>query len=408
MKIVNENNIKLKKYGVSDPSLLNSNETILYESGTSIYTMEYVDATGSIIYQASGISMYFKNKLKKLNGFCSLGGQFTNANIYSPKAKTLSGYDRICYIKGIDDSKLLVTEYYGSRGSKYSGYYPMLLCKIKQNSKFNISVKGQFNVDKNNVDDFVHIVNELIDDIMTKNLMMLKVEDRFDKVTVEGNIYYYNIIQWDYNENHKDLEKDFQEIDKLKENLEGLLKYILLKDTLTINGTVINISELKASMISSSNNLGIKDKVLELGEYLSELSSISDDLKNILKGSISDIYDSINENYIDTIIGFCTGIQDYIDILNPNSIANFQNVLDRIEKLVNTAELMELASFNSENYAMNTFRKLEEDYGYDEDLTDKKLESSSGEAADRGEELYHKCENVLEELSICLNQLLEI
>ncbi|MCQ2023746.1 hypothetical protein, partial [Clostridium butyricum] len=145
MKIVNLNNLELKKYGVKDPSYLTIEQTLLYDSSTLISTMDYSGPINTIITEAKGISSFFKGKLKNINsGYCSLGGQWNNANFYGPNARSLSGVDRICYVRGESADRIVVMEYYGSRGSKFSGYYKLLLSKIKASNNFKINKNNSF------------------------------------------------------------------------------------------------------------------------------------------------------------------------------------------------------------------------------------------------------------------------
>jgi len=405
MQLVNLNTLHPTKYGKSDPSQLRSDETVIYSSDTLISTMEYSGSISTIIPQASGLSSAIKMQLQGITqGYCSLGGQWNNANFYGANARSLTGTDRICYARGINDDTMVITEYYGSRGSKFSGYYPLLLKKIRQSNKFKIDNNQSFIVNKSNIVIFVNIMNSIMDDIVHSRLVMIKVLNKYDKIKIEGNYYYYNVVIWDYSTNNRSLEKELEESLNLKKHLEMLVKYLITRDKINVDGLEIDIKAIKESKLGRQN-LSIKDVLAELSGYIEGLSVETEKLVILIDGQIGYIYESLTEEMLDNVSGYCDAIKECIDILDPYISAEMLKSLSRIEEIINTVELKDLAKFNIENYEINIFREEEEKLGYDEDTTDDMQNRTSSDSIAKGEDLYYSAEKLLEELKDKLNEV---
>ncbi|WP_234117817.1 hypothetical protein [Clostridium hydrogenum] len=408
MQLVNLNKLYPKKYGVLDPSLLKSDETVIYDSDTLVETMEYAGPINTIIHHASGLSSYMKQELVGIRfGYCSLGGQWNNANFYGPNTRSLSGVDRICYVRGINpdkEDKMKVMEYYGSRGSKFSAYYLILLKKIRQSSKFKVDKDGSFIVDKSNVVAFVDVVNNLMDDILNSRLVMLKVPNQYDKIKIEGSYYYYNVVIWDYADQNRPLEKELEESMDLKHNLEMVVKYIMTRDSINVDGVEINVRAIGENNLRLQG-ISMKDKIVELSEYIKELSEETGKFEDLMDSPVSDIYEGLTEKILDNILTQCDGIKENIDILESYAEAKISTAIDRIEDIINSEELRDLAEFNYQSYAERIFRKIEEEHGFDEDKSDDRMDSASSSATYKGEELYYSAEKLLQELKDKLNEI---
>ena len=408
MQLVDLNKLYPKKFGVSDPLQLKSDETVIYDSDTLISTMNYSGSISTIIHEASGISSYLKNQLKAINrGYCSLGGQWNNANFYGPNARSLSGSDRICYVRGINpdkDDKMVVVEYYGSRGSKFSGYYSLLLKKVRQNSKFKIDSSESFIVDRSNIGEFVDIMNSVMNDIIDSKLVMIKVPNKYDKIKIEGNHYYYNVVIWDYAENHRPLEKELEESLDLKQHLEMLVKYLVTRDSINVDGVEINVKTIRENKLRQYG-LSVKEMIMELSGYIEAFSDEADKIIELIDGSISGVYDGLTKEMVDDILGCCGSIKEYTDILEPYTAEKIEMAVTRIEEILNTEELRHLSKFNIQNYEEVVFRRVEEEFGYNEDKSDDRINSASGNAVEKGEELYYNAEKLLEELKAKFNEI---
>ncbi|WP_268071142.1 hypothetical protein [Clostridium sp. ZS2-4] len=403
--LIPRKNISFKKYGVSTPILLNNNQTLVYESDTFISTMDYSGIISQIIPKSKTLSSFFINKLSKISkGYCSLGGKYSNVNFYSPKAKTLSGSERICYTKYLHNNKLKVMEYYGSRGSKYSGYYSMLISKIKASEKFEFDTKNNtFYVDENNIDIFIDIMNNIMNDIINEDLIALK-DKRFDKIIIEGKYYYYNVISWDYAKNYSSIKKSYINPQNLKRDFENVLKYIYSKDELAIDDIRIDVAAAKKDE-NKFTNLSIKESLDNLSGELEALSTITIELEELLEYSIENIYDDFNYEYLENISQGIEGLRENLVVLDYTIQVKFNNIISVLEDLIKKDALEQLAEFDSEKYTNDFFREQEDRFGFDEDLSSSRMENAASEAYYKGEELYFNAENLLKGLLNNLRQL---
>ncbi|OEF98995.1 hypothetical protein BHF71_09910 [Vulcanibacillus modesticaldus] len=187
--------IKFRRKGFLSRDELNENNVVVYESTSLISSMSYAGPS-SIIEKSKSISDTFKKKLKKINGYFSLGttdGEYRNVHVYSKKARYLDGINRICYISQNSKDELLVSEYRGSRTSKYSGLYRELEKRLNERGFENAG--GKYIITVNNIEEFVEIVNNLIFEHVENQLQLVPVNE-IDSLIIEGKKYYYYKAYW--------------------------------------------------------------------------------------------------------------------------------------------------------------------------------------------------------------------
>ena len=189
--------IKLVTIGKKDINSLTLEKPIVYRAQSLISSMSY---SGSIelIAKSTAFSDEFKKQLAKINGLISLGttnAELRNAHIYSSNAKYLDGIERICHLQQ-DKNSLIVREYNGNRGAKYSSLY--LVLKNKLNVAGFKEIGGKFTIDKKDIPKFVDIINSIIDERKKEDyeLFIPKGKDSIDSVSLEKRRYYYYKAYW--------------------------------------------------------------------------------------------------------------------------------------------------------------------------------------------------------------------
>lgn len=206
------NNYCFKSEGAtSEESLRTSAEPILYKSHSKINALSYA-GPASMIINSTIIDKVFTEKLARIAGYVSLGlskGIYKNAHIYGNQATSLDGIERICYVEQSLDDFLLVSEYSGNRGSKYSSLFPQLEKKL--NDKGFSKRQGKFIVSKKETDNLVDVINKVIED-RENGCYELKVEDKIDNILIKVNghaeRFYYFQAYWVAKDSHNDLKEE--------------------------------------------------------------------------------------------------------------------------------------------------------------------------------------------------------
>lgn len=205
---LNQNNSDFNREGaLTKDDLIKSPRVLLYKSDSLISSMSYAGRADKIV-RSTCIPPSFTAVLKSINGYVSLGTtktsqglQYRNAHIYSSKATSLDGIERICYVYSVDSNAVGVSESSGNRGSSYSSLYRILNSKMISNSfDYNV-LDGSFNVSLSRISEFVEIVNELIKEHEELNYELVKDEKKIDIIKIgKGSAqqnHYFNIAYWE-------------------------------------------------------------------------------------------------------------------------------------------------------------------------------------------------------------------
>jgi len=193
-------NYTLVNLGKRQISELDFNSPIIYKSESLISSMSY-SGTAIKINDSNAFTEEFKSKLTKIKGFVSLGttgGEFRNAHIYSNNAICLDGRERICYIQqDKDNNQLIVSEYSGNRGAKYSALY-LILRQELSNSGF-VGSDSNFIIDSDRLLEFVEIVNKVIDNRKQGKYELIAI-NQTESIVIDKNKYYYFKAYWQVKE----------------------------------------------------------------------------------------------------------------------------------------------------------------------------------------------------------------
>ncbi|MCD2347205.1 hypothetical protein [Clostridium guangxiense] len=218
-------NIKFRTIGVKTIEEMDFNNPIVYSSDSLISSMSYA-GDAEIITQSTTIDKDITDKLSKINGKFSLGlsgNELKNAHVYSKDAKYLDGICRICYLQQ-EGHELVVSEYHGNRGSKHSSLFKEL-SKQLSTSGFK-DIKGKFRISRNDLDDFVAIINNVIEDKIN-GLLVLQVENNIDSITIKGKKYFYYKAYWIKEESYMKREDNKLQVDEVaNSDIEDKIKEI--------------------------------------------------------------------------------------------------------------------------------------------------------------------------------------
>lgn len=216
MKVIG--NVSFVTIGVKSPQELSLSNPVIYSSDSLISSLNYAGGS-DIIMRSTTFSNEFKKKLSEINGHFSLGttnGVMKNAHIYSRNAKHLDGIERLCYISQ-EGQYLVVSEYHGNRGAKYSALYKLLRNALHE--KGFTEVQGKICIPEDDLDVFVRVVNEIIDD-RANNRYSFQGVDVVDSILIKGVKYFYYKAFWiNSSENNNECkQEDLLQIDhKLRE-----------------------------------------------------------------------------------------------------------------------------------------------------------------------------------------------
>lgn len=186
--------IKFVNLGETDASNLNFHSPIIYNSESLISSMSY-SGSADKIKESTTFTDSFKKKLIGIQGMVSLGstnGMLRNVHIYSRNAIRLDGVERLCYLQQ-EDNKLIVSEYSGNRGAKYSALYRILTDELYK-AGF-IDIQGKFKLSEADITKFVEVVNFVIDQRETNSYDLIAIQD-VDVVVIEKKRYYYFKAYW--------------------------------------------------------------------------------------------------------------------------------------------------------------------------------------------------------------------
>lgn len=276
--ILNARNTDFAKEGASSKEeLMERKKAILYESESRITSMSYSGKAADKIILSSSIPPDFLPDLKEIKGYVSMGTtkvfysdnggissglQYKNAHIYSSRAKTLSGSERICYLYRIDANTIGVREYNGNKGASYSGLYPILQKRLLKNGFIKSFPDDNFNISLAEIKKFVQIINEVITEHENGKYELVKEEDKFDTITLgkneEQKKLYYNVAYW--------REKETLETENNLLNNENKLENIIyvLNDIMGKIENIDNIQDIESVIkkLDSMITMGKAKKVI--------------------------------------------------------------------------------------------------------------------------------------------------
>ncbi|MEX0058101.1 hypothetical protein [Clostridium butyricum] len=240
--------IQFDTYGSKSINDLDESNPKVY-CGQTLINQSIYSGNSTMIMKSTTIDEDIKRKLSKAHVQYSLGyseGKMKNAHMYSLDARYLDGIERICYLQQ-EGKNLVVSEYHSNRGAKYSALYKELILRLRMQG-FN-DIKEKFIIAKEKVDEFISVVNRLVED-RQNDLLILNVSNDVDSISIKGTKYYYYKVFWQ-----------------------------VLSDVIENNGML--------NQTASSN--AVKTNMKELGEYimkcddLGELESIFEKIKLIEK-----------------------------------------------------------------------------------------------------------------------------
>lgn len=92
-------------------------------------------------------------------------------NVYVKNAKVINGEERICYVK-IAEPQIIITEYKGARGERFSGLYPLLREQLKKIDGYEEKEnKGWLSSKK--IDDLIKCISK-VNELYENNELVLK------------------------------------------------------------------------------------------------------------------------------------------------------------------------------------------------------------------------------------------
>jgi len=222
-------NIKFVMLGVKNEGMLDFQKPLIYSSDSLISSMSY-SGYAYKIKESTTLSDSIKNKLSGINGKVSLGttgGKLRNAHIYTSKAVRLDGIERLCYVQS-EENLLIVKEYSGNRGAKYSAFYSMLRQELLVEGFTEVGNK--FKIDENDVSKFVEIINRIIQ-MREKNMYELVAVKDTDSIIIEKVRYYYFKAYWGLKLSVDEVNEmlpeqtSYDSIDKVENALKILIEY---------------------------------------------------------------------------------------------------------------------------------------------------------------------------------------
>lgn len=92
-------------------------------------------------------------------------------NVYVKNAKVINGEERICYIK-IAEPQIIITEYKGARGERFSGLYPLLREQLKRIDGYEERENKVF-LSSEKIDDLIKCISK-INEFYEDNELILK------------------------------------------------------------------------------------------------------------------------------------------------------------------------------------------------------------------------------------------
>lgn len=219
-------NWEFAKHGADSLKELQNEKKIIYQSKNRL------DKSGDSAFnlQASvSLPDDVKKCLGQIRGKFALGrckDGLKNPHIFMPDAVTQDGYKRICYAYYADGA-LLVSEYGGTRSGKYSGFYPELEERMVKSGFRTDEKKKIYVIPDKRMEDFVRIVNEMIDEEQ-QGLFEFQLSEKWECLRFEKRSYYYSTGYWVKKGNTQVTTDKKQEPKKITEYLETIRELVRL------------------------------------------------------------------------------------------------------------------------------------------------------------------------------------
>lgn len=267
----------VREGATSEQELLTSDKAIIYKSSSFITAMSYAGKADKITKSIS-LPASFTNVLKNILGYVSLGTTkiykcdenpdtkvttgvtYKNAHIYSSKATTLDGIERLAYLYAIDDETIGVSECTGNKGASYSSLYYILKNKLLKNGFTQNLPDDSFNINIAEVSKLVDIINEIIIDHENGEYELIKEAGRIDTITLGKNQqqqkYFYFVAYW-YEKNLTiSNEISIEEmIDKIMAKIESTNNSQEIEDILKKLEKLVIMGNAKKTMIDIKRNI---------------------------------------------------------------------------------------------------------------------------------------------------------
>lgn len=250
--------MKFVNLGEKRPENLNYQLPIVYKSESLISSMSY-SGDASKIEKSTSFTSTFKRELVCIEGQVSLGstgGNLRNVHVYSRKATYLDGIERICYLQQAND-KLVVSEYSGNRGAKYSSLYPVLKNELKKKG-FEAETNGTFKFDEADISKFVKILNMIINKRDSEEYELVAV-DEVDSIVINKQQYYYYKAYWQDKVLPNLVNVSDNAGDLLANDIEKVLKYLVNYSKCCDDTTKLSKLESKIDKLSKVISARIKN-----------------------------------------------------------------------------------------------------------------------------------------------------
>lgn len=230
-----KSNIVFAHLGPEHPELLDPMHPVVYE-GTTLLGRRKPNAITAKL--PAGFLPSLENIQGKIGRIKS-----NNFHIYTADANQADGINRICYVVPRTDF-LLISEYGGARGANYSGLYPILRSYL-QNNHFQEEADS-FKVGKENLDLFVTIINQIIDNKLNAKYV-LEASSEQDSIYIVNKRYYYFKAYWweEAQESHVHDPAPAKKCAQITDELSKIERIIC--DTVTLGLECKSIEELEAA-----------------------------------------------------------------------------------------------------------------------------------------------------------------
>ncbi|MEH7076224.1 hypothetical protein [Neobacillus drentensis] len=250
---------------------LSSDYFKIYRSKTRISALKfYVGKASNYIGKSTTIPHEFHSELSRFQGIVSIGRtkvkreqttdyDFKNIHLYSSNCETLDGYERICYVYGVENKQFLkIKECARSRGDNYSAYYKLLSERMM--AEGFIEDDNEFVITKENVAKFISIVNKIC-----KEAEIGLYEQHFTNEIQNVNGNYFNTFYWSEHSKENDV------VESKPEKLT------------TLHSDFNLIYQQLFNLIDSSSDIDLLSK---LGKQLRELGQFAELKANLKKPQI--------------------------------------------------------------------------------------------------------------------------
>ena len=141
-------------------------------------------------------------------------------NVFVSGATEISGEQRICYME-IEETDIILTEFKGARGDRYSGFYKILIALLDgridyTNETNKIILKLQ------DLERLLNVFNEISNIYRNKNCIVRTESETFCK-KIGGKVYEYPIKYYEIAENKmsKDLDTTYKIWKDIRGKIEG-------------------------------------------------------------------------------------------------------------------------------------------------------------------------------------------